>query len=1073
MASQEVFLMIDADKISPNVERAVRRNDPSKIARMGQNIERGDRILRSWLEDKGGKVLLFHGDEIYASVPGDHLSELGKIHGELQEAWNDSITIGVGLDLNEAKKALEGGKKRGGSRIVFYSPEIDKILSDEESASDSHEAKTPSPDPEKLKELSKAELQKSNTPSPGMGIHAIKHRSLQMDRGAPSPDEPSPFNAPQASPHGETPVTPSATNMAAGLPSAVSGPSVLESQFHSAAAGTEAEAARAEAQANAAQPADPTIDTIKQNIAKILQKVKQQAPVLEQLKDQAPDAYQAIVASIQAMLMMAKSLMPQSGAQPQPQEGAEKEKEVAKKEAEFIMEDLIKNAREIRALRSIVLNDQATPEQLAHAAKLIVENPKDMNEDIINEYANHPKADPKILEELVSNPKLNRNLASYIIRHRITDPTRLWERIKNRFHPEKKEPEPTPEGQTPAPAQPDTRTRAQRNEEKNQAEWDKKRMLDALNERPLPPEVQKDMWKTLKDNGSRRNLINRGSDVAPELIHEASKIPGYQDYILNSPHLPPQAHAKALKSAINEVKKYKKMRHEGKFLSWTDSDKEGEAQDRIKKLTTSSVLPIPQADEISREHLGKPTWRDVDAEHLRRGHAQISVKPGLHRMRQVRDHIEGRGGELSPADLGRPVAQMLGNVGRMPNGNFNSKKIQEHIDSIPGIPLHVDTSEWTGAQRHSKDNSKVLRVSLPTEMTEKLRAQGIQTKSGHTESHPGDPISGLGWIRWTGDHKGVHIDEIQHDYSLGHQKAIEKMLGHPINRVLTDAFHEWARTGGGKAPSLENSTTQPVNPPIKPPKPNKNMPTVGTPVHIWTPESKAPLSSLEEDQALPAHFQSTYRQNPEKMGMQPGTYGTLPTQSNKSLKGKPTYQDVFRKSVAQIREAALAKAYSVSDHLNPMSTGIDHQIKVQDSAYPIDNDKTSVTVKSDQMEGAPTKGSRLSKIRKNALTKQALVKDLPMPEASNKTPHSPSGAMVGRVEGDATPQAHKYRHIEPGEAAHVSMDGKPAGKIAIRQAQSGQTLPNEQVSEAQTGLLHPTSALDPKDGRAKQGNQQG
>jgi hypothetical protein len=286
MASQEVFIMIDADRISPSVERAIRANNPTKIARMGQNIERGDRILQSWLEDRSGTVLLYHGDEVYASIPGEALSELGSLHSQLMEAWNDSITFGVGIDLNEAKKACAAGKKRGGSRIVFYAPEIDKMVNDdEESASDSHEAKTPSPDPEELKELSK-----SNTPAaPEMGIHAAKHRSLQMDRGAPTPEEPSPYHAPQASAHGETPVPPSATNMAAGLASPEQ-PSAVEGQFRSAANGTEAESARAEAQANAAQPNDPQTDQIKQTIVKILQKVKQQAPILEQLKEQAPDA---------------------------------------------------------------------------------------------------------------------------------------------------------------------------------------------------------------------------------------------------------------------------------------------------------------------------------------------------------------------------------------------------------------------------------------------------------------------------------------------------------------------------------------------------------------------------------------------------------------------------------------------------------------------------------------------------------------------------------------------------------------------------------------------------------------
>ena len=1067
--------MIDADRISPSVERAVRVNNPNKIAQMGQDIQRGDRLLRSWLEERSGKVLLFHGDEIYATIAGEHLSDLGEIHGQLQEAWKDGITIGVGLSLNEASKALEAGKKRGGSRIVFYAPEIERMVDDEESASDSHDAKNPSPDPDELKEISKSEqLAKANTPSADMGIHAIKHRSLQMDRGAPSPNEPSPIGPPQASASGETPLTPSTTNMAGGLPEGgVPGPSVVEQQFHSAAAGTEAEAARAEAQANAAQPNDPTIDKVKQTIAKILQKVKQQAPVLEQLKDQAPDAYQAVVASIQAMLMMAKALMPQSGEQPQPKQ--EEQQEVAKKEALLIMEDLIKSQRDIRAVRSIVLNDQATPEQLAHAEKIMKEHFSELPKEVLNEYIENPNANKEFLLDLAMDPdKTDRYRANDIFNKVKVKPEVLWAKAK---------------------AMPQWTKGQIREAETYGRQTPKDRMYAVANKiangnAPLTPELQNELFD-YKSGGRRpfaSGILTR-HDVPRELVERASRLPTYNDELAGHHYLPVEKHNKLLKAAAGIVNADMKKRAKGDVnRSWEQENKVQNAKERLKMLLGSHQTPMAEAEALSAKYFpNEPVIRDVDKHHILKGSSELSVKPGLNRIRQIRDTIEGRGGEMTPADLGKPIAQALGNVGRLPNGNFSSKKIQEHIDTLPGLKFYATEHAWPGGQKHSQEPSKVLRVSMPTEVTEKLRAIGVKPSHGHTPSHPGEPHSGLGWIRWTGDHKGVHIDEIQHDYDLPKQKLIEQMLGHPINRILTDAFHEWVRTGGGKKLVPQGATPTPA------PNASPTFPKVGTPVHIWTPESKAPISGLNEDEPLPAHFHSTYRQNPEKMGFQPGKYGELPTQVSKPYKDKPTYKDVFRKSVADIRQGALRKAYSMADTLQPKSTGIDNQVKVQSHDFP-SND----TTKSDKIEQdfnrAPESGSRLSKIRKSVLAKKAtgdavtgkpdgMVVEagdrsmskgaMPMPEASNKRIPTPSGAQVARTRGDATPQAHKYRHIEPGEAAHVSMDGRPAGKIAIRQAQSGQALPNEQVSEGQTGLLHPTSALDPKDGRGKQGNQQG
>jgi hypothetical protein len=391
---------------------------------------------------------------------------------------------------------------------------------------------------------------------------------------------------------------------------------------------------------------------------------------------------------------------------------------------------------------------------------------------------------------------------------------------------------------------------------------------------------------------------------------------------------------------------------------------------------------------------------------------------------------------------------------------------------------------------------------------------GTKTQSGYRSGHPGEPISGIGWIRWTGDHQGVHIDELQHDFhDENDQKAIEQVLGHPIARVLHEAFHEWVRNNPPPAPPkvAKKPKVAPAAPPAIegqqfaeaiPAKPKKakvtqSLPTVGTPFHVWTPESKAPFSGLGDDRDLPAHFKLTYRQIPEKMGLVPGKYGELPTQSGQRGKDQPTYKGVFLKSVKEIRESALAKSYTMAEPLQPKSTGIDNQVKVQSHTYP-SNDSFSATNKSQKIEtefeDAPNKGSWLSKIRKNLAKKatgdavtgkpdgmvvtagdRSMVKGSLMPEATNKAPPKPSGHAGIKVQGNTSVMPNFYTHVEPGQAAHVAMDGQVHGTKVARQRQSGQIIAQTggQDGEAATGHGHAVPPSDIEDGHEKQDGQTG
>jgi len=303
MSSENVYLIASADHLANAVKHAVQHDKPRTLSQLKQGIERGLRIFEAWMEDHGGRVLLFQGDEVFAELPGENLDSLPDLHAQVQDAWGDSVTIGIGLDLTEATKAAENGRKRGGKRIVFYAPEIEQHLDDENSASESHDATQPDSDPDELKAMA---LNKANTPSPGPPT-PNEQPAFFPGAAASPPAAPSPLPAGQVQPSGaDMPPTPSSTNAAAGL-------SPVEAQMRQMADKGEAEGARAEGQVNQADDGATGPAQLKQGIARILMKVKEQAQVLEQLKEQAPEAYKAIVGMVQIVAAIGKQLMPPKG----------------------------------------------------------------------------------------------------------------------------------------------------------------------------------------------------------------------------------------------------------------------------------------------------------------------------------------------------------------------------------------------------------------------------------------------------------------------------------------------------------------------------------------------------------------------------------------------------------------------------------------------------------------------------------------------------------------------------------------------------------------------------------------
>lgn len=123
-----VYIAWDGDHIGRQVGRAAQADDADALRQISQRIDLGNQIWRSWVESLGGNLVSMGGDEGRAQIPADHLDELPGIREQYAGKVGSAVSVGVGVKLSEADKALLAAKLQGGDRILFYSEEVDQQL---------------------------------------------------------------------------------------------------------------------------------------------------------------------------------------------------------------------------------------------------------------------------------------------------------------------------------------------------------------------------------------------------------------------------------------------------------------------------------------------------------------------------------------------------------------------------------------------------------------------------------------------------------------------------------------------------------------------------------------------------------------------------------------------------------------------------------------------------------------------------------------------------------------------------------------------------------------------------------
>lgn len=273
-----IYYSWDGDHIGRLAGQTKLNNDIEGTRKIGRAIEDGNKLFIDFAINNGGSPIQSGGDEGAATIPADKLPELMPVTAQYHQITGCTVTIGIGFDLASSSKAVLIGKVYGkGDCAVVWQPEMEKLI-DELIAN---------PISEKDKEV-EAYLGHDDTDHLGKADPADIQRRLQP-----------------TVPHGHAPITLPEVKLDAPQQDPAAEPQKpnYEDEFHG------------HAQKQAAKDlhdkthSQENLQQLKQSVVETLQNVRTQLPVIAQLKQTSPDAYNSVVELIQGVIELGKETM--------------------------------------------------------------------------------------------------------------------------------------------------------------------------------------------------------------------------------------------------------------------------------------------------------------------------------------------------------------------------------------------------------------------------------------------------------------------------------------------------------------------------------------------------------------------------------------------------------------------------------------------------------------------------------------------------------------------------------------------------------------------------------------------
>ena len=271
--SLTLSICFEGDHIGRYVDRAALADDMAEVRKITTRVEQGNDQFRAWAEENGGEMIVVSGYTGRFNIPADKIADLPDVCERYKAAVGTTCSVGIGIKLHEAERALMAAKAAGGDRTIFYGDEAERIIHE-------NEGKEPQAElGQQIRPDVEGELQKAAPPAP-----------------ATPPVEPKAEGSEHS--QGET----ARETFEASRPGPPEAPKSTEDELHEHATRQE------QADQQGAAQSYQHLDELRAKVAQVLGALKAQMPVMEALKQQAPEAYQSVVGLAQAVIEMAREL---------------------------------------------------------------------------------------------------------------------------------------------------------------------------------------------------------------------------------------------------------------------------------------------------------------------------------------------------------------------------------------------------------------------------------------------------------------------------------------------------------------------------------------------------------------------------------------------------------------------------------------------------------------------------------------------------------------------------------------------------------------------------------------------
>ena len=123
-----IIILLSPDNLSSMSNNLLLSDNTEGIRRLAQTLETANNVLVSWAVNHGGSTISVSNDEICLSLPSDYLSELPKIKQQYEDFTRLTLSVGLGLKISEATRSLQVSKLKNKGAITFYTNDVDHIL---------------------------------------------------------------------------------------------------------------------------------------------------------------------------------------------------------------------------------------------------------------------------------------------------------------------------------------------------------------------------------------------------------------------------------------------------------------------------------------------------------------------------------------------------------------------------------------------------------------------------------------------------------------------------------------------------------------------------------------------------------------------------------------------------------------------------------------------------------------------------------------------------------------------------------------------------------------------------------